>query len=932
MTTHSDIQQLPALDPDRMVYTLDVLTDGSEVTGHGAVFLTIRRAPRSHSAAQLDGNSSYLEDIVDDSNPSFTILARYALSGLPTLTARLCADQRLHLASIRAAFVPDLDQKSITGIPSLLLGLSNAGAARIFIAGPSGVENYVESMVDTVLGRHKLYPVVTTCEVPDISPMQHGNCWWQVCDDELVLVHAKCIHLERPKEGCRDGSSENANSDSRASSSPSIDESFSKGEESADDDDAGKSGEGNNESTRPSVAYLFTFKSTNASFAVLPPRCNPFSQLLPASLYPLPETILPRECQYMYPLSIVLLLDPRLSRSPYTRVHARLLALSRSFYATLPSDTDWDPGLLVRASHQVIKLNQYLPFAFHINKPSGPTYSNALDKAHSTQQNGTDCPTHIGRLKSCSSLILWQGKKKTVHLCHVDRKTRIISRIAQKQAGIADDKSTSPDNATRSVTSTKKDAVDLDTQLSTLADIYRGRDRTMEPMNALRDKHEISLKEDSILSDSDYNEDKSGDTNGSVDGAGNTGDERLAGQLDPKRPHLIVLGSGCASPSPLRGSSGYALLLPTVEEPNSSKTASHCLTITGLIECGEGCLTTLQRHVPASKLSGGSSLDGWLRHVRFIWISHAHLDHYSELPLVIEAISQGRERHGYCTCKHESHNFNSEGGRYASNECSGCFPPIVIAPPKVLSFLDSSVACNIGKRRGESSNLPMSRKRKYSQSTEIIHKGELIPERLYYGVSNQDFDSSPFASSVRGMLFGTELRSSSTTRYRPVVSLRSIPVTHCPQAFALLLVLKMPGHKLFHFCYSGDTRPSQALVQACKHATHTSGGQIDLLVHEATFDDDVEGKQNAFVKRHSTVIEAVEIAEQVSAKSCLFTHFSQRYAAIPPTGATRASNINRLNTINVCSAVDGMSVPLLGAEVALPLLNDCSQHIFDGKI
>ena len=90
-------------------YSLDTLTDGSEYTGNGTVFLTIRRKP------QL---SSKDLEILDD-----TIVARYALTGLGTQTARLAADQSFKLSQIRAIFCPSrLDISCTCGIPSLLLG------------------------------------------------------------------------------------------------------------------------------------------------------------------------------------------------------------------------------------------------------------------------------------------------------------------------------------------------------------------------------------------------------------------------------------------------------------------------------------------------------------------------------------------------------------------------------------------------------------------------------------------------------------------------------------------------------------------------------------------------------------------------------------------------------------------------------------------
>ena len=95
--------------------------------------------------------------------------------------------------------------------------------------------------------------------------------------------------------------------------------------------------------------------------------------------------------------------------------------------------------------------------------------------------------------------------------------------------------------------------------------------------------------------------------------------------IDLASPHIILLGTGCATPSPLRGSSGYGLFVPT------SFNGTPALVLSAMIECGEGTLTGLLRHLPSlygddytidSKLT---SLDVQLSHVNFIWIRYVRM-------------------------------------------------------------------------------------------------------------------------------------------------------------------------------------------------------------------------------------------------------------------------------------------------------------------
>merc|ERR1712070_706243 len=94
-------------------------------------------------------------------------------------------------------------------------------------------------------------------------------------------------------------------------------------------------------------------------------------------------------------------------------------------------------------------------------------------------------------------------------------------------------------------------------------------------------------------------------------------------------------------------------------------------------------------------------------------------------------------------------------------------------------------------------------------------------------------------------------------------SLRSVPVVHCSDAWGLVI----DSGSGWRFVYSGDTRPSKALVAAGRNAT--------LLVHEATFGDDRAG--DAQRKRHCTRAEALSVATQMRAYRTMLTHLSQRY-------------------------------------------------------
>jgi len=103
----------------------------------------------------------------------------------------------------------------------------------------------------------------------------------------------------------------------------------------------------------------------------------------------------------------------------------------------------------------------------------------------------------------------------------------------------------------------------------------------------------------------------------------------------------------------------------------------------------------------------------------------------------------------------------------------------------------------------------------------------------------------------------------------------AVPVSHCAHSFAVCF----DGTPFGRLSYSGDCRPS---TQFSEQAVNT-----DLLIHEATFEDGMEDE--AVLKKHSTVGEALEIGKNMRAKAVVLTHFSQRYPKLPQLKQTEAT-------------------------------------------
>ncbi len=81
--------------------------------------------------------------------------------------------------------------------------------------------------------------------------------------------------------------------------------------------------------------------------------------------------------------------------------------------------------------------------------------------------------------------------------------------------------------------------------------------------------------------------------------------------------------------------------------------------------------------------------------------------------------------------------------------------------------------------------------------------------------------------------------------------------------------------------YSGDTRPCEAILNACKNA--------DLLIHDGTLTSDLQDW--ALETKHSTALEAGELAKKAGVKQLILTHISSRYSADPTPLLNEAKTI-----------------------------------------
>jgi ribonuclease Z len=273
---------------------------------------------------------------------------------------------------------------------------------------------------------------------------------------------------------------------------------------------------------------------------------------------------------------------------------------------------------------------------------------------------------------------------------------------------------------------------------------------------------------------------------------------------------LLFTGTGSAVPLKHRNVTGMRL---TVRDSSFSSGAAM------LLDAGEGTVGQLYlADVCRSDLDRQCTLTA----LKAVWISHPHADHH--LGIVRLLAERGRAQLQI-----------QERGEKAD-------PLILIAPSAVFLFL---------KEFAEAVD---------SEFSSFYVAFDCMDITQSNGVEN---------SSTIMTKSWNELRDHLYIALRITGGCVAVPVTHCPQSYAMILN-GVPGFG--RLVWSGDCRPSSLLAKIALGA--------DLLIHEATFADGMEMEAN--LKRHSTVSEAIHVAQEMQAKYLVLTHFSQRYPKVPP--------------------------------------------------
>eukprot|EP00750_Incisomonas_marina_P017969 INCI2665.2.p1 GENE.INCI2665.2~~INCI2665.2.p1 ORF type:complete len:1073 (-),score=148.70 INCI2665.2:181-3399(-) len=363
---------------------------------------------------------------------------------------------------------------------------------------------------------------------------------------------------------------------------------------------------------------------------------------------------------------------------------------------------------------------------------------------------------------------------------------------------------------------------------------------------------------------------------------------------------VIFLGTGAAVPTKYRNVSCILVRIPRrrIAVPaceDSKPSIRHTSTLDMILDCGEGSYGQLVQ------ILGVTAALHCVQSLSLVWISHMHADHHLGLIKILAIRSQ---RH------------TTADGVAAEPQ-----PPLlVIGPPELrwwlrdYSQVDTSIQGSyvfFNAFDFVAGGNPRSRNETYagsghtkavvgetttgcvSRSTKHVRVDDsaagtdietISPEIGSRGNPAQTTTTSIATPSLtHGVAPSAPIESTLCPRTHLMrqhgFSLTAVRVLHPCNSFACILDFDLTASSTdsrtetgrFRLVYSGDTKPCPELELAGRDAT--------LLIHEATFDSSL--LDEAIKRHHSTVGQAVGVADRMSAYRTVLTHFSARYKRIP---------------------------------------------------
>lgn len=283
-----------------------------------------------------------------------------------------------------------------------------------------------------------------------------------------------------------------------------------------------------------------------------------------------------------------------------------------------------------------------------------------------------------------------------------------------------------------------------------------------------------------------------------------------------KEVEVMTLGTASACPGLNANVSGNLVKIPHEVLQTGETNVSF-----GVIDGGEGTINTMRR------LFTNENMKKVFENLKFLYLSHLHADHHL----------------GFISLIQEWYKFNSD------KESAKLY---VLCPSNFFRFLVEALATEpfiLERIVGIScEEFKINKRTDIYDSPNFLYKGEIV---------------SGNHSNLIDCFYG-ELK---------IAKIETVPAIHCNYSYSVSMTFKTRigkeknDQKVFKISYSGDTRPNHNFASKI-------GLNTDLLIHEATFPNELQ--DHAFKKKHSTVGEALRVADKMNCDNVVLTHFSQR--------------------------------------------------------
>lgn len=102
-----------------------------------------------------------------------------------------------------------------------------------------------------------------------------------------------------------------------------------------------------------------------------------------------------------------------------------------------------------------------------------------------------------------------------------------------------------------------------------------------------------------------------------------------------------------------------------------------------------------------------------------------------------------------------------------------------------------------------------------------------------------------------------------------IVRLDTCRAIHCFWSYSVSVTFQLNESETFKVSYSGDTRPNPKFIDI--------GYNSDVLIHESSLNNELI--EEALAKKHSTMIEAINVSRYMNCPRLILTHFSTRFSS-----------------------------------------------------